>query len=270
MEEIVQEVKSTKGNVIFLTGAGLSADSGIPTFRGPEGFWTVGSKNYMPAEMATQAMFQKYPEKVWEWYLYRFGAGKNASPNRGHQYIVKFEELLGDRFTLVSQNIDGLHQKAGNSLDRSFYIHGNSAFMRCANNCTKAISNLPSSLWLQENVALDKPRKILLSCQLCGAWMRPHVLWFDETYDEEYYKFETVLNKAMHSDLLFLIGTSGATTLPTYVVLFAIETGAYVVEINTNETQFTELVKSYDKGLVQTGTASMLLSTWLDEFNDRK
>jgi len=269
-ESILKDVQMKQGNVIFLTGAGLSTDSGIPTFRGPEGYWTIGSKNYMPTEMATQEMFNRYPEKVWDWYLYRFGVCARAKPNKGHQHIVDFEQKWKDRFVLVSKNIDGLHQEAGNSLERSFYIHGNAAFFRCAASCTKELRILPTEIWYEGKPEMNAATKHQLTCPNCGAWMRPHVLWFDESYDEDYYSFETVLNKTERADLVFLIGTSGATTLPVYVVQYARAAGAYLVEINPNETNFTDVVKEYSKGLVQRGTASELLGEWMNYFSSSK
>ncbi|NNE36864.1 MAG: RNA polymerase subunit sigma, partial [Gammaproteobacteria bacterium] len=81
-------------NVTFLTGAGISAESGIPTFRGPEGYWSVGSREYQPQEMATYAMFCQHPDEVWKWYLYRLGVCQDASPNDGHKALVELETYL--------------------------------------------------------------------------------------------------------------------------------------------------------------------------------
>ena len=88
-----------------LTGAGLSADSGIPTFRDVDGFWTVGSENYTPEEMGTYRMFCAKPLEVWKWLLYRKGICAKASPNKGHEAIRKLEEIFCDRFRLISQNV---------------------------------------------------------------------------------------------------------------------------------------------------------------------
>ena len=101
----------------MLTGAGVSAESGIPTFRGREGYWTVGSTEYHPQEMATLQAFEAMPEEVWRWYLYRLGACREAQPNQAHRAIVRLEERLGDRFCLITQNVDGLHLRAGSSPD---------------------------------------------------------------------------------------------------------------------------------------------------------
>ena len=111
LTQLLEPIRRRTARIVVLTGAGISAESGIPTFRGHEGYWVVGSRNYMPEEMATQAMFQRHPEQVWRWYLYRFGVCRNAEPNDAHRALVKLEAAYGDRFRLVTQNIDGLHRR---------------------------------------------------------------------------------------------------------------------------------------------------------------
>ena len=103
---------SRKSRITVLTGAGISAESGIPTFRGPEGYWTVGSRAYHPQEMATCAMFRQRPDDVWQWYLHRATVCHAAAPHPGHRAIAAMETLVGDRFTMITQNVDGLHQRA--------------------------------------------------------------------------------------------------------------------------------------------------------------
>src|SRR5690606_10651146 len=112
-----------RGRILVLTGAGISAESGIPTFRGEEGYWRIGSRNYYPEELATRAAFSRMPDEIWGWYLYRRSVCRAASPNAGHLALAELERGLverneGDRFLLVTQNIDGLHLRAGNSLAR--------------------------------------------------------------------------------------------------------------------------------------------------------
>src|SRR5512138_3037007 len=107
LTELLESVRARAGNVVVLTGAGISAESGIPTFRGAEGFWVVGSRNYMPQDMATLDMFLRAPEEVWRWYLHRFGVVRRVEPNAGQRSLVALERALGVRFTLVTQNIDG-------------------------------------------------------------------------------------------------------------------------------------------------------------------
>jgi NAD-dependent deacetylase len=120
------------GQLVLLTGAGVSAESGIPTFRGKDGYWTIGSTHYTPMQMATHAMFERAPDEVWAWYLMRFAACRAAQPNAAHEAIARIERTMGERMTLITQNIDGLHQRAGSSEERTFAIHGDARKTRCA------------------------------------------------------------------------------------------------------------------------------------------
>src|SRR6266540_4378744 len=143
LARILGEARRSRGPVVALTGAGISAESGIPTFRGSEGYWVVGSRNYMPQEMATHEMFCRAPEEVWRWYLYRFGVCKYAQPNAGHRALVALDHVLGDRFHLVTQNIDGLHLRTGGTPARTSCIHGDASFVRCAGSCAEGKLALP-------------------------------------------------------------------------------------------------------------------------------
>lgn len=102
LEDLLRGLEGRRGKVSVLTGAGISAESGVPTFRGPEGYWTVGSEEYRPEEMATRAMFSIDPWEVWAWYLYRRTVCRKASPNPGHSAVTRIEEILGDRFRLIT------------------------------------------------------------------------------------------------------------------------------------------------------------------------
>ena len=93
-KQLLQRIAAGDGNITVLTGAGISAESGIPTFRGPEGYWTVGSAVYQPQEMATFQMFSRMPEEVWKWYLYRMGVCQAARPNDGHSALVAMEKMV--------------------------------------------------------------------------------------------------------------------------------------------------------------------------------
>ena len=128
---------------MVLTGAGISAESGIPTFRGPEGYWRVGSRNYRPMELATREAFERMPEEVWRWYLYRRAVCRAAAPNPAHRALVDAERRLGDRFLLVTQNVDGLHRRAGSDPARTFEIHGNIDLWRCADDCADGARPAP-------------------------------------------------------------------------------------------------------------------------------
>ena len=229
-----------RGRITVLTGAGVSAESGIPTFRGPEGYWTMGSEVYQPEEIATWAMFSRRPEDVWAWYLYRLGVCRKAAPNPGHLALVRMEEALGERFCLITQNVDNLHIRAGNR--RCLEIHGNINKMRCARDCTDEVWPVPDEVWGKDRGEsfTDADRR-LLRCPRCGGMARPHVLLFDECYNEIHYHLDSALNAAAQSDLLLVAGTSGATNLPNQIVHLALHRGASLVDVNPGDNPFGAL-----------------------------
>ena len=242
--EAVRTVASGAGNVVVLTGAGISAESGIPTFRGKEGYWTVGSSVYQPQEMATHAMFMRQPEVVWEWYLYRLGICSDAEPNAGHRAVAQWERQLEDRFLLVTQNVDGLHLRAGNTSERTYQIHGNVALVRCAEECRRDTWALSREAFdLAKGGAMEQALT-RLRCPTCGGWARPHVLWFDECYDEERFRYQSSLEAAKRTALLIVVGTSGATNLPFQIGMVARANGAMILDINPDPNPFAELARS--------------------------
>ena len=249
LEERLAEVADGHQRVTVLTGAGISAESGIPTFRGPEGYWTVGSAVYHPQEMATLEMFHRDPQAVWAWYLYRLGVCRSAAPNDGHQAIVGMERLLGDRFALVTQNVDNLHRQAGNTPARMHEIHGNILRVRCAGGCSPELAPLPAEVNPKApGDALTAQEIANLRCPRCGGWLRPHVLWFDEVYDEAYFQYRTVLALAEETARLIIAGTSGATHLPAQVVATATRRDATLVDINIEPDPFSHLAASSPGG----------------------
>jgi NAD-dependent deacetylase len=252
LEQILSEVRAARGAVVVLTGAGISAESGIPTFRGEEGYWVVGSRNYMPQEMATLEMFERAPEEVWRWYLYRFGVCRDARPNAGHEALVALERALGDRFTLVTQNIDGLHRRAGSQ--RVLCIHGDAAWVRCAAGCGLGRADLPAIVPRGPGPLTDVERRAL-TCPRCGGWLRPHVLWFDEYYDEENYRMESALRAAGAAELLLVVGTSGATNLPMQIGQLVHRRGAALVDVNPEENPFAGMALRSPRGFFARGSA---------------
>lgn len=232
-----------------MSGAGISAESGIPTFRGPEGYWTVGSRVYHPQEMATRAMFDRSPREVWRWYLYRMGVCRRASPNAGHRAVVDLERLLGERFTLITQNVDGLHLRAGSSSGRTLQIHGNVSYMRCARECSTEVFPLPAEVPAKgPRDPLTDAEAALLVCPRCGGPSRPHVLWFDETYNEVHYRCHSALAAAATTGVLIIVGTSGATNLPNQVARLAKSGGALVIDVNIEANVFTRLALAEPRG----------------------
>ena len=254
--------------ITVLTGAGISAESGIPTFRGPEGYWTIGSKDYHPQEMATFNMFCQQPDEVWKWYLYRLSVCSGAEPNAGHLALVEMEKRFSDRFALITQNVDNLHLRAGNSEARTFQIHGNIMFMRCCDECQKKLYHLPKDILPREkNRGLSDADKKRLACPDCGKQTRPHVLWFDECYDEHYFKFESSMAIAAATDLLIITGTSGATTLPNHVASMVYQNGGTIIDINIEENPFSDLARNSPGGTFMKMTCSNGLKQLLDCYN---
>jgi NAD-dependent deacetylase len=254
------DIDHSEAPVVFLTGAGISAESGIPTFRGPEGYWRVGSRNYQPTEMATAEAFEQMPEEVWRWYLHRRSVCRAAAPNAAHRALVELERRVGDRFLLVTQNVDGLHLRAGQSAERTYQIHGNIDFCRCAEGCAPAVRPLPAALpeaWPTERPLGDADR-VLLRCA-CGASLRPHVLWFDESYDEPLYRYHSALRAAEQAAALIVVGTSGATTLPARMCELVAARGAPLVVVDPEPTVFSELAERSRRGRFLRGSATALV-----------
>lgn len=256
-----QALRDNRGDILVLTGAGISAESGIPTFRGPEGYWTVEQVNYRPEELATRAAFLRRPEAIWGWYLYRRGVCARARPNAAHLSLARLEQSLADRMTLVTQNVDGLHLRAGSTLERTRQIHGNIHFMRCAGGCGVAPLPVPDSLTLEwerhRSIGDDEWRR--LCCPNCHGRTRPHVLWLDECYDETHYHFESSMQAAMTASLLIVVGTSGATNLPMRIGLVAAARRIPTIVINQEPNPFSHLVHERGNGWFLEGLATQLV-----------
>ncbi len=223
--------------ILILTGAGISAESGIPTFRGEDGYWSIGSKNYYPEEMATNYFFRKMPDELWKWYHHRQKVCMNAIPNQGHHTITKLEKWAtenGKNFLLVTQNVDNLHIRAGTK--NIIEIHGNIFKYRCSDlnqeHSMKLIDYKPNN------------NNIIPICTLCNSILRPHVLWFDEFYSEELFKAQTAIEFAFKTDFLFVIGTTLATTIPNRIVSIVYNLNKPLVEINPNPilTKYTDFI----------------------------
>lgn len=257
LAELVTEARGSPAPTVFLTGAGISAESGIPTFRGPEGYWQVGSRNYHPEQLATHAAFEVMPDEVWSWYLYRRAVCRAAAPNAAHVALAALERAIGDRMLIATQNVDGLHLRAGSTLERTYQIHGNIDFMRCADECGAPIVPVPDELapWPKERRLGDRERPLLM-CARCGGRARPHVLWFDETYDEERYRFDSSLDAASRAAMLVIVGTSGATNLPLMMARLAARSGAAIVAVNADPSPFTELAQGLARGVFAQGSAT--------------
>jgi NAD-dependent deacetylase len=256
MDAVIAACKAAlerEGAMLALTGAGVSAESGIPTFRGKEGYWTVGAREYHPQELATHAAFETMPWDVWAWYLYRRGVCRGAEPNPGHAALVRLERALPERFALITQNVDGLHRRAGST--RVLAIHGDIDQMRCASECVLDRWPIPEQVAsLAKGEAVPAAARALLVCPRCGGLARPHVLWFDEMYDEPRFFLDSARELARTAALLVVAGTSAQTNLPWQVVTLARRAGATIIDVNTDDNPFGELADH----VVREGAASAL------------
>ncbi len=182
------EYLNKSDKVTVITGAGISAESGVPTFRGEDGLW----KNFRAEELATPYAFNENPKLVWEWYNWRRELISKCEPNPAHYFLVKLEQDKGDNFLLITQNVDGLHRRAGSK--RIIEIHGCLWRVKCIS-CSYKDYNY------------DIPIEILPKCPECGNLLRPDVVWFGESLD--YNDLERSIEACINCDLLIVIGTSG-------------------------------------------------------------
>jgi NAD-dependent deacetylase len=226
--EAVRYVKAADSILVF-TGAGISAESGIPTFREAQtGLWA----KYNPQELASPQGFKKDPYRVLSWYQWRLQLIKNSEPNPGHHALVELEEYCestGKNFHLITQNIDGLHQQAGSS--RVIELHGNIFRLRCQS-CSQT-----SSLELS---AYDLDRA-LPRCSSCSNLLRPDVVWFGEGLPEQ--SLNLAWEKAARCDVFFSIGTSTLVQPAASLPFWAVENGAILIELNPELTPASQAAR---------------------------
>jgi NAD-dependent deacetylase len=193
------------------------------------------------------------PDEVWRWYLHRRDVCRAAAPNAAHLALVQLDERLGERFRLVTQNVDGLHLRAGGDPARIHQIHGNIDFCRCVRGCAPLVRPMP-----------EVPTPDALHCA-CGERLRPHVLWFDESYDEPLYRYVSTLRLAQNAAALIVVGTSGATTLPARMCEMVAARGAPLIVVDVEPTVFSELAGSTPNGLFLRGAAAQLVPAIADQ-----
>ena len=225
-------------SVFVLTGAGMSAESGVPTFRDAQtGLWA----SFRPEDLATPEAFARDPKTVWRWYAWRRERVHAVEPHDGHRALASIEARLGDRLTLVTQNVDGLHQRAGST--RVIELHGN--ITRCI--CSR--TRLPiDAAWLDAHRDEEPPR----SPHHRDGLARPDVVWFGEALPED--AIDLAWSAAERSTLCLVVGTSALVQPAASLPLLARSRGAFVVEINPEPTPLSREVDQ-----VIRGTAAHLL-----------
>ncbi len=218
-DSLIEEFQPSK-NLVVLTGAGISAESGVPTFRGEDGLW----RKHRAEELATPYAFQTNPKLIWEWYDWRRGIIAKTEPNPGHTAIAEMEQVF-PHFSLITQNVDGLHRRAGNT--KIIEIHGNLWQTRCVREGK-----------VGEDYRVPLP-EIPPKCE-CGALLRPHVVWFGESLDQE--DLARSYRLIEECNLLLVVGTSAVVQPVASFPVEAKRQGAFVVEVNIDSSPISSLV----------------------------
>ena len=228
--------------VAVLTGAGISAESGVPTFRDAmTGLWA----KFDPRELATPSAFARQPKFVWDWYAFRRERVAEAKPNPGHLALAAIEQRV-PQFKLITQNVDGLHQKAGSSC--VVELHGNIQRVKCSRGCGVV------EHWTDGSV--DEPPR----CARCGAFLRPDVVWFEEMLPAD--ALREAEAAAGRCDVLFVVGTSAevypAAALPHY----AARAGATVIEVNPETTALSSAADHTLRGPAGVILPALVAAAW--------
>ena len=238
--ELIARLREAK-RVVVLTGAGISAESGVPTFRDAQtGLWA----NFKPEDLATPKAFLRNPKLVWEWYAMRRTRVKEVTPNPGHYALAELERRVPE-FLLATQNVDGLHHRAGSR--NVIELHGNITRTKC----------------FDENVIVDhwpETEDVPPRCPRCGGLLRPDVVWFNEMLPAG--AFDQALAAAQRCEVFFSIGTSAlvypAASLPTE----ALEAGAVVVEVNPQKTPLTRHATHFLQGPSGRVLPALMRAVW--------
>jgi len=215
-KSLIDELRKA-GSIVFFTGAGISSESGIATFRGEDGLW----KKFRPEELASFDAFIKNPELVWEWYNYRRKIANDAKPNPAHLTIAEMQNYFKN-VSVVTQNIDNLHRRAGSK--NIYELHGNIERNFCVD-CKKFFKG-------ELDFSSGVPK-----CE-CGGLIRPDVVWFGEYLPED--QFLGGEKAAINSDIFFVVGTSAIVYPAAGLIHTAKASGSTIVEINIEETTLSD------------------------------
>ncbi|UCH77543.1 MAG: NAD-dependent deacylase [Candidatus Coatesbacteria bacterium] len=227
-DDRLNQITALGGAVVVLTGAGVSAESGVPTFRGEDGLW----RTYRAEDLATPHAFAADPHLVWEWYQWRRELVAACRPNPAHEFIARLEREHGGEFLLVTQNVDGLHRLAGS--EKLVEVHGNLWKVGCTS-CGRS----------REDRTVPFP-ELPPRCDECGGLLRPGVVWFGEALPEA--PLARALAAAERCELMLVVGTSAVVYPVAYLPQLARRAGAHVIEVNSDETPLTPLVDESWRG----------------------
>jgi len=222
------EIIKNSRSLFVLTGAGISAESGIPTFRGKDGLW----KSYSATDLATPEAFNRDPELVWEWYRWRQSIIRDAQPNPAHIVLVKLEKYVRS-FMLLTQNVDNLHQLAGSA--NVLELHGNIFRARCLTCRQKTMIGTKTTEY-------TKP---IPSCA-CGGNLRPDVVWFGEMIPQDIWS--SALAFLAHADTALICGTSGIVWPAAAIPEYAKQENVRTIEINLERTPISAMVDVFLQG----------------------
>ena len=206
--------------VCVLTGAGVSAESGVPTFRASDGLW----EGHRIEDVAHPDGWAKNPQLVWDFYHARRAKAGSVHPNPGHEALAKLEDRLGDGFTLATQNVDGLHQRAGSRT--VLELHGSLRRTRC----TGCIDRVDQGL---------DPLPAMPTCVMCGSVVRPDIVWFGEVLDDAV--IGAAGRAAARCEVFLVVGTSAVVFPAAGLVPLARRNGAAVIEFNLTRTDASDL-----------------------------
>lgn len=243
------QVLASAERLVVSSGAGMSRESGIPTFRDAmEGLWA----NFDPQELATEEGFRRDPRRVWSWYAWRRERVMQARPNPGHVAVAEMEQVVPE-LTIVTQNVDGLHAEAGSS--DVIEVHGNIRRVRCLDRGHPFTGMLPPYVEDQEQ---DPP-----ACPACGSPLRPDVVWFGEMLPAD--AVERAWSLAGRCDAMLLIGTSGTVWPAAELPLVARRAGGRIIEVNPTPSELTHAADIFLQG-----PAGRVLPALLGEVRRRK
>jgi NAD-dependent deacetylase len=207
---------------VFLTGAGISKESGIPTFRGSEGLW----RKYDPTKLASISGFYEDPKLVWEFYKYRQELIYNCNPNPGHLSIANFEKIKKESSYVLTQNIDGLHEKAGSK--NIIELHGNILKAEC------------TKCKFKDDITQKIEESLPPLCNLCQNILKPNVILFGESLNPEVWRKAEQIS--INCDVMFIVGTSLNVGPVNQLPLYAKRNGSILIEVNPEPSVFTELM----------------------------